>query len=248
MNALTRTVWLVAAGAAAAACTGRDVQTEDSVATATSEGAMSTSISGDSADKRGVALVRVVNAAPAASSLSVRSDETRTFDAVGYKDVTPYKSIDGTWVAFEVTGSGTGTYAPLSTNREMLTDGHRYTMIVMPDKDGANFETRILRDEISDDPAKAQLRVIHAVQGVDEIDVVKRGGDEVFGDVNFGNEAGFKALDPWRGTIEIRASDGGKVLATVADANLEAGKSYTVVVTKKANGSFDAFWIQDSQM
>jgi hypothetical protein len=248
MTSVSRTVWVLAAGAAAAACTGKDVQTDDSVATATSEGAMSSSISGDSADKRGVALVRVVNAAPAASSLSVRSDEMRQFGAVSYMDVTPYKPIDGTWVAFEVTGSAGGTYVPLTTNREMLTDGHRYTLVVMPTSDGASFETRILRDEISDDPARAQLRVIHAVPGVDEIDVVKRGGDEIFGDVNYSVEAGFKALEPWRGTIEIRNADGGKVLSTVPDAYLEGGKSYTVVVTKKANGSYDAFWFQDSQM
>lgn len=246
MHSITRTAAALASGLIVAACAGRDAQTEDSVATATSEGAASTSISGDSADRRGVALVRVVNAVPTASQLSVRSDETRAFDGVAYKEVTPYKSIDGTWVAFEVTGSAGGAYTPLATNRELLSDGHRYTLVVLPAEDNGGFETRILRDELGTDPAKAQLRVIHAARGIDEIDVVKRGGDEVFGDVNFANEAGFKAIDPWRGTLEIRNSAGGRVLTTVADANFEGGRSYTVVVTRKANGSHEAFWIEDS--
>ncbi|MGQ0767041.1 MAG: DUF4397 domain-containing protein [Gemmatimonadota bacterium] len=245
MHSITRTIAVLASGVFVTACMSRDAQTEDSVATATSEGAASTSISGDSADRRGVALVRVVNAVPTTSQLSVRSDETRQFDGVAYKEVTPYKSIDGTWVAFEVTGTSGGAYAPLATNRELLSDGHRYTLVVLPAERDGGFDTRILRDELGTDPAKVQLRVIHAARGVDEIDVVKRGGDEVFGDVNFSNEAGFKSIDPWRGTLEIRNADGGRVLATVADTNFEGGKSYTVVVTRKASGSYEAFWIED---
>ena len=53
---------LIAATALLAAC--RDAQTEKDVTTRTANGEAATSMSGDSADKRGMALVRVVNAVP----------------------------------------------------------------------------------------------------------------------------------------------------------------------------------------
>ncbi|MEO7513534.1 MAG: hypothetical protein ABIZ91_17460, partial [Gemmatimonadaceae bacterium] len=67
------------------------------MATRTADGETSTSISGDLADKRGEALVRVVNAVSGAKGLSVRADETHALPTVDYKAVSPYQPIDKTW-------------------------------------------------------------------------------------------------------------------------------------------------------
>ena len=56
----------------------RDAQTDKEVTTRSSTGDAAVSMSGDSADKRGMALVRVVNAVPNAPKLVVRADPLGT--------------------------------------------------------------------------------------------------------------------------------------------------------------------------
>lgn len=227
----------------------RDAQTEQEVTTKTAGGEASTSISGDSADKRGEALVRVVNAVPETKSLTVRADETHALPAVEYKNVTAYQPIDRNWVTFQVSRSSDSTYSPLETNREMLTDGHRYTIVVMRENDDASgLKTRIVRDDLANDATKAQVRVINAAEGFDEIDVRRKGvnDDDLFSGVNVGSEAGFKAIDPWAGTLEFRAEDGKRLLASIPKVDLQAGKSYTVVLAPGKSGKLDAFWFEDA--
>ncbi|MEO6445298.1 MAG: DUF4397 domain-containing protein [Gemmatimonadaceae bacterium] len=244
MTSTIRLTSMLVTAAVLAAC-GRDAQTDEAVTTRTADGEASTSISGDLADKRGEALVRVVNAVSGAKGLSVRADETHALPTVDYKAVSPYQPIDKTWVSFQVSGESNGAYMPLETNREMLVDGHRYTMVVMREADGDAYRTRIVRDNISDDMSKAHLRVIHAASGVDEVDVVARGGDKLFEGVNFSSEAGFKDLDPWKGTLEIRTEDGNKLLLTVPNVNLQAGRSYSIVLTRGAQGKLEAVRFED---
>lgn len=226
----------------------RDAQTDDKVTTRSSTGDAAVSISGDSADKRGVALVRVVNAAPNATKLVVRADPAHELTAAAYKHVTAYQPIDRNWVTFEVSATGDSAFEPLTTNREMLTDGHRYTIVVMRDS-AQKFETRVLRDEISDDTTQARLRVIHAARGIDEVNVVRRGTEGTLLDgVNFTMEAGYRSIDPWNGTLEIRSEDGNRLLLSIPNVALQAGKSYTVVLTRNAAGKLESFRFDDSQV
>jgi hypothetical protein len=236
---------LAAAGVLVAGC--RDAQTEREVTTRTSAGEM-ISPSGDSADRMGVALVRVVNAAPTTDRIIVRSDPEHVLATVEYLNVTPYQSIDRNWTTFEVTTVDTGTYEPLATNREMLTDGFRYTLVVMRDNDEAEFTTRILRDEISDDSARSFLRVVHAAHGIEGIDIVMRGGETIFEGVDFMSESGFKAREPWSGTLEVRSADGNRLMLQIPDFSLDAGSSHTLVVTRSGQGRLDTFHFSDAQV
>ncbi len=248
MPVTIRTPLLVAAAVLLAAC-GRDAQTEGDVTTTTSDGALAMSMSGDSADQRGVALVRVVNTVPDASELTVRADEAHALPGVGYKEVSEYQSIDNNWVRFQVSGSPTDPYAPLETNREMLTDGYRYTMVVLRDENGTGYRTRVLRDEIpAPDATRAHVRVIHAASGVNELNVVAQGSETLFDGVNYSSEAGFKQVAPWSGTLEFRTQDGNRRLLTLPNVDLQAGSAYTIVVTNKAaGGDIEAFWFSDAQ-
>jgi hypothetical protein len=228
-----------------AAC--REAQTERDVTTRTSGGEM-VSPSGDSADKMGVALVRVVNAAPTTEQVIVRSDPEHVLASVDYLNVTPYQPIDRNWTTFEISTADTGTYEALATNREMLTDGFRYTIVVMRDNKEAEFTTRILRDQIADDSARSFLRVIHAANGIDDVNIVARGADTIFSDVRFMSEAGFKARDPWRGTLEIRSEEGNRLLLSIPDFALDAGASHTIVLTRNAAGKLESLQFSDSQV
>jgi hypothetical protein len=204
-------------------------------------------MSGDSADKRGVALVRVVNAVPGQNRLVVRADRDHQLTAAEYKTVTDYQPIDRNWVTFEIGTSGDSVFEPLATNREMLTDGHRYTIVVMRDS-AKSYETRVLRDEISDDSTMAQVRVIHAARGTDEVNLVQRGADTIVDGVNFTMEAGYKAVKPWTGTLEVRAESGNRLLHSIPNVALQGGRSYTIVLTRNAAGKVESFRFDDSQV
>ncbi len=222
-------------------------QTDKEVATRSSGGDAAVSMSGDSADKRGVALVRVVNAVPGQDRLVVRADRDHQLTAAEYKSVTDYQPIDRNWVTFEIGSASDSAFEPLATNREMLTDGHRYTIVVMRDS-AKNYETRVLRDEISDDTTQARVRVIHAARGINEVDLVQRGADTLVEGVNFTMEAGYKAVKPWTGTLEVRSETGNRLLLSIPDVSLQAGRSYTIVLTRNAAGKLEAFRFDDSQV
>lgn len=236
---------IVALSALIAAC--RDAQTDKAVTTRSSTGDAAVSMSGDSADKRGMALVRVVNAVPGQTRLLVRADRDHQLTAAEYKTVTDYQPIDKNWVTFEIGAAGDSVFEPLATNREMLTDGHRYTIVVMRDS-SKNYETRVLRDEISDDTTQARVRVIHAARGIDEVNLVQRGADTLVDGVNFSMEAGYKAVKPWTGTLEVRAESGKRLLLSIPGVSLQAGRSYTIVLTRNAAGKLESFRFDDSQV
>jgi uncharacterized protein DUF4397 len=236
---------LITATTLLAAC--RDAQTEKAVQTKTAGGDVSTSMSGDSADKRGMALVRVVSAVPG-KNLVVRADRDHQLAPAAYRQVTEYQPIDRNWVTFEVGTTGDSAFKPLATNREMLTDGYRYTLVVIPDSGAKGYETRVLRDEISDDTSKAFLRVIHAARGIDEVNIVERGGDTLLDGVNFAMEGGYRAVTPWTGTLEVRSEDGKRLLHTIPGLSLKPGHSCTVVLTRGAGGKVESFRFEDAQL
>jgi hypothetical protein len=193
-----------------------------------------------------VALVRVVNAVPDLQQLMIRGDNMMELPAVDYQKVSPYQNIDQNWTRFEVSGAPGGAYAPIETNREMLSNGHRYTMLILREEEGTELKTRILRDEISSDATKAHVRVIHAARGTDEINVVAAGGETLFDGINYASEAGFKDLTPWKGTLEFRTEDGNRRLLTMPAVDLQAGSSYTIVLTRKNASTLEAFWFADT--
>ena len=249
-------------GAVVLAGCNKDAGARKAVVTETAGGTVSSSMSAadsavnaydrlypdDTAEKRGQALVRSINAVPSSEGMVVRADEVRMLPAVGFKQVSAYQSIDGIWVKFEVRGLAKDMYEPLETNRELLSDGRRYSMVVMRDEKGGRYDTHIFRDDISSDGTRAQLRVIHAARGVNAVDVAPNLGGRIFEGVTFNSQAGFLALEPWKGTLEFRNAGGTTVLHAIEGLTLEAGKSYTVVLTTDRKGAVTSFWFDDTQM
>lgn len=243
----TRIIALTLSTALLAQACAKESQTDNAVETKTADGQLAGSISGDSADKRGVALIRVVNAVAASKGLQVRADDQRVLPATSFQQVSAYQPIDQTWANFQVGDGSGGTFVPLSTNREMLTDGHRYSVIVLRSEDGTKYETHVLKDVIENEPGKARVRVVHAAPGMKEVMIKARSGETMFEGVDYGDEAGYTSLVPWSGTLEVRSNDGKQVLLSMPKLAFDAGKSYTLVITRTAAGKLDAFSIEDVQ-
>src|SRR5262249_56428844 len=108
-------------------------------------------------------------------------------------------------------------------------------------------DLKVMRDEIVPAAGKAQIRVIHAAPGAGDIDVQFVGAEgKVFTGVGYSTEAGFRDIDPVQGTIEVKTADNHRTLATLKDMKLEAGKSYTIVVTGSPMRQLETVTLHDS--
>jgi hypothetical protein len=123
----------------------------------------------------------------------------------------------------------------------------------------------LIADDLQQPSAgKARVRVINAAAGTDDVEVYLRGQkDALFDDVDFKEAIAYKEVDPVKTTLEWRVAESllntvnpktgeratgqpaapaasaaqpGKVLGTHA-VNIEAGKSYTIVIAGMANGA-----------
>lgn len=230
----------------AAACSNEPKQTQPVVSR--SDSGTSTAPPAKEAQQRQNALVRVINAAPHAMAIDVFADDQKTFEAVSFKDVTPYKEISDTRHTFRVRQAGKDTEQPMAENSEGLVAGRHYTVLIMP---GTNDKTTvsIINDNIAAPPAdKAQVRVIHASPDSGEVDIVEKSGNKkLFSGINFEGETTYVAVDPIKTTLEVRPEGQDQSVLTVPNANFEMGKYYTIVVTGHSKGmpKLQALMIED---
>ena len=227
-----------------AACSNEPRQTQPVVST--TDSGTSTAAPAKEAAQRNNALVRVINAAP--DAVDVFANDQKTFDAVAFKQVTPYKELPDTRYTFRVRQAGKDSEQPIAENSEGLSEGRHYTVLIMP---GTNDKTTVsvINDNIAAPPAdKAQVRVIHASPDAGEVDIVdKSGNKKLFSGVNFERETSYLAVDPMKTTLEVRHEGQEHSLLTVPEANFEKGKYYTIVVTGHSKGmpKFQALMIED---
>jgi hypothetical protein len=214
----------------AGACkTNRD---SGAVTSKTAEGT-STAPASEAAEKRDVAMVRVINAIPAGGAVNILAGDSTAFSGVDYKTATPFREIRDDRFNFKL---GSAEH-PLAENHENLNGGGHYTIVAMPDAGGADKRNlRVLDDDLKPvSPEKARVRVINAIPGDLEISVFVRGrADALFDGVNFKSEAGWDEIDPVAGTLEIRPQGKKNVLASLPNVKFEGGKSYTFVVSGTA--------------
>ena len=138
--AVLGTVCILAAGC------GGGAQTDKPVATTTTRGT-STSPSGDATDARGTSQVRLVSALPAAQRIDLSSENGVVFSAVPYKTVTPYKELTDNAAKFSIRSAG-ATSETLADNNEAMADGHRYTLVALPEEKGKGAQLKAFRDEV----------------------------------------------------------------------------------------------------
>ncbi len=237
----------VAAVIATAAC-DRSAN-RDATVTTTSPAGESTAPSSAVAEERDEALVRVVHAIQSGAAVDIFADETTLFDGVEYKAVTPYRSVEGQRYELQLKPTGMTGAEALASNSEGLDDGSYYTVFVLPGDEDRDASLHVSNDRF-DRPAdgKAQLRVVHAAPGTGEIDIHVPGSDDAVVDgVNFRSVTSYHEIDPIRGTaVQVRTEGNDAAIATVTDAQVAAGRFYTLVVAGRGpTGRLEAFLIED---
>ncbi|MGQ0703733.1 MAG: DUF4397 domain-containing protein [Gemmatimonadales bacterium] len=192
----------------------------------TTEDGRSTSPSVLAANQRGATLIRVVNAMPDAS-IDIAAGQVLLFRDIGYEEVTAFQEFRDNVAQFTV--RYTGQDSALATNREAMGDGARYTIVALHPMAGET-KLRVLRDELTAPNHRTKIRVINAVTGASDLQVLVMGQDDpMFGDIDPGLEAGYREIEPMTGTLIFKIKDGAP-LARLEDTRLEAGRAYTIVL------------------
>ena len=241
MRIHTTTLLLLSLGSSLTACKGDSDTDTQAIETTTAEGSLA-SASTDSAEHRGVSMVRMINALPSAKDASVSADDRAMFSGIVFKTVTPYSELKDNIAKFRLQAGDRDT--TIASNNEIMMDGSRYSLVALPEGNGS-VRLRVLKDELATDSTKARLRVIHGVNGVGEIDVVMAGMTEPFFDnVNLTSEAGYKNIDPVKTTLTVNVDGNGKRLLK-REMDFKAGHSYSIVLTGTASQRVEAIVIDD---
>lgn len=225
--------------ALSAACRGERV--EQGVETRTSEGRLEATPS-ELAERRGVSLVRMINALPESRTISVSADDNQLFADVSRKGVTAYVPLNDNVARFRVKDDRRDT--TIASDFQMMMDGSHYTVVTLPEKDGA-VKLRILRDDVGRDSAMARVRFVHGSPMVGSVEVVLDGRQGLlFDNVSTSGETGFQSVVPTNAAIRIRTEES-RQQVIARSLNLVAGHSYTVVLTGSTGTTIDMIVVDD---
>ncbi|HEU4692625.1 MAG TPA: DUF4397 domain-containing protein [Vicinamibacterales bacterium] len=222
--------------------------TRDAPVSTRSPAGQSTAPAASAAASREVALVRVVHAIPADSTVDLFADDNKVFEGLAYKVVTPYREMDGQRYTFRLRPAGMDQAEALASNTEGLSDGNYYTVFAVPG-DGEAASLRVVVDTHALPSAgKARLRVVHASNDAGEVDVYAVGRTQVlFDSVNFQSVTDYTEFDPITGALELRPDGDSNVMLTVPNVRLDASKTYTFVIVGRVRTApkLETFVIED---
>jgi hypothetical protein len=211
----------------------------------------STAPAASAAASREMALVRVVHAIPAGSTVDLFADDNKVFDSLAYKAVTPYREMDGQRYTFRLRPAGMNQAAALASNTEGLSDGEYYTVFAIPG-DGETASLRVVADTHTLPSAgKARVRVVQASSDAGEVDVYAVGRTQVlFDSVDFQSVTDYAEFDPVTGALELRPDAESNVMLTVPHVRLETGKTYTIMIVGRVRTApkLETFVIEDQAM
>lgn len=182
-------------------------------------------------------MARVIHAIPGGAAADVFADDKKLFSGVGYKTITPYESINEAQVTFKLKIAAMPN-DPIAENKEKLSSGDHYTVLALPGERGEGGMLRVLTDnKKAAGEGMARVRVVNAVADVPELDLgFKTAKEPMVSGLNAANDVGYTDVMASTGLLEARDKEKKRVVASIAKAELMAGKSYTIVIVGKATG------------
>jgi hypothetical protein len=219
----------ICSAALAAACSDRPgTQTTEDTAARTAE-------------ERDQALVRIVHAIPEAPPADVYAGDQKAFSGVTFGQATAYKPVPEESFKLTLKATGTESSPILVESQQDVGAGGRYTVLAMPDRDGAAKLDIFTDDMTVPPPDKALVRVIHAAPEAGSVSVYStaKTQDPEIEDVDYAAPARYEEVDTndVNVSVDSKLSPSGvksKAAAVVTKAKFESGKAYTLVVAPPA--------------
>lgn len=180
---------------------------------------------------------RFINTSPAAPLLHVHVNDAteQTGDGLAFGEATGFVGLpEGTHRIRVVSNDGT-IDEPILDAEIDIRAGEAVEVVLTGEIDSLSL--KVYRTSLAPLPAEqTRLRLIHAVQDSDAIDVVMADGATLFESVDYGDASTYAALPAGVAAIEIRVAGEDEALVPLTELALVAGMVYDVVVVGSING------------
>lgn len=185
----------------------------------------------DSAQARGNALLRIVNAVAGGKTISAQVGGRTLFATIVQGEVSEYVEVGRDLATFSINIPGSTDVYTVGPQDQMLRAGNRYTLLVIAE-DVSRRVLRIVRDDVVPEQGRAKIRVLHAAPGGPPLDVIAPNGMvNLFSGVTFKSDVDYVDIEPAKVDLEFRARDGAMVLLRVQGLDLQRGTATTIVIT-----------------
>lgn len=192
----------------------------------------------------GSAQVRVAHLSPDTDLVDVWVDGTRVLQDVSFKQFSPYLQVPAGDRQVQVVAAGTTSPAVIDATLTVA-EGTSYTVAAT----GlfAEIGASVFVDDLETTMDKAELRFVHAVPGVDPVDITLLDGTVLFDDVAFGTAGARLPVDEAAYSLQVRLAGTDTVALSFADVAVADDTNYTVfAVGPLADGSLDAIVAVDA--
>ena len=179
--------------------------------------------------------VRLINAVPAGSGLTVSMDGQRVWKNARFRSSTGYQGMGAGAYSVRVEAEGGLGISPGMSRPMTFEKGRRYTVLALGREGVAAARVLVLEDEApgSIPSGKAVLRLIQAASSVGPVDLVV---NSIVGvkSVRYGKRSEALQLDRGSYDLKVVVSDTPDALAGPIKLSLDAGHSYTLVTMGQA--------------
>ncbi len=182
--------------------------------------------------------IRLMNASPTTTSISLLPDGNLLAGPINYLSISDYLKVNAG--GFNVRLNLDNSDVPF-TNTDIVLDADKNYTIIITDSI-TKFKKSIIVDNLTDPPAgKAYIRFLHLVGNGPSVDLFK-GGSAIFSNRLFNDQASgaggsYLAIDPGTLTFELRAAGGGSIIALLSNATITTGKIYTIIARGFVGGT-----------
>jgi hypothetical protein len=179
---------------------------------------------GPAASAWGEAKVRFVQTVPGSGTLQLQATEGGIDQMIGrplaYGKIGSYEDVPAGEVEFDLLQ---GNGRPISSTREQVRNGGRYTVVAMRDRNP------VVLEDGAGDGGSSRLRVVQAASELGNVDV-RLGDDVVAEGVGFGDVAPYTTVAPGAYALQVTSPKDGSMISSRGAVTLTAGTSSTAFV------------------
>lgn len=189
---------------------------------------------------------RVLNASPGVPSLDVHTNGARAFSSVSYGQLTDYVPVAAGQRTIRIYPAGRGEGEPLVDLTINLRGDTEYTVATVGQ--AGEVEVMVLKDTTPPAaPGRVRIRMVHLAPGARPVDVVIKGGVDIFRNVAYREVTGFAEVEAGTVDLEFIPAGADSPLLTVQNYHLSPGGKYTLVVLGRREGApaFSALPVED---
>lgn len=180
-----------------------------------------------------MAKLRVIHASPDAPAVDVKVNGTRAIENLSFNRATMYTDLPADTYDIQVVPSGLND--PVVIDATLPLEAFDYSVLAIDQL--ANIQPLVVVDDnmLGED---ARIRFIHASPDAPAVDIaLANGGPVLFGNVSFGEDAGYISVPGGTYDLEARVAGTDTVALDVPGLNVTGFRSFTVVATGLLNGN-----------